>query len=93
MEHAREGYAVIHVLVLLECVLLLIIGFDKFIGVSTPDGPNDMVGQGVEASGEIQIGSMRSAIVPTAAAAGPDPVVSISPDGEADSILPLTPSD
>jgi Putative peptidoglycan binding domain len=84
---------VIHVLVLLECVLLMIIGFDKFIDVSTPDGPTEIAAPGVEASSEIQISSMRSAILPTAAAAGPESLVSISPAGEAHSILPLSPSE
>jgi hypothetical protein len=83
---------VIHVLILLECVLLLIIGFGKFIGVS-PDGPSEMVARGVDASSEIQISSMHSAILPTAAAAGPESLVSMSPVGEAHSILPLLPSE
>jgi hypothetical protein len=84
---------VIRVLVLLECVLLVIIGFGKFIGVSTPDEPTEIAAPGVEESSEVQISSMRSAILPTAAAAGPESLVSISPAAEAHPILPLSPSE
>lgn len=83
----------IRVLVVLECVLLLIIGFGKFVVVSTPEGSNDVVDRGVEASSEIQISSMRATILPTAAAADPTSFVSVPSVDEARSVLPVLPSE
>lgn len=62
----------IHLLVVLECVLLMIIGFDKVIGVPAPEQAVEKSASGFEAKSETQIGGMRSGIVPVAAAAGPE---------------------
>lgn len=62
----------IHLLVVLECVLLMIIGFDKVIGVPAPEQAVEKSALGFEAKSEAPIGAMRSGIVPVAAAAGPE---------------------
>ena len=62
----------IHVLVVLECVLLMIIGLDKIIAVPVPEQAVESSAPGMEAKAEYQIGAIRSAIVQVAAAAGPE---------------------
>jgi Putative peptidoglycan binding domain len=93
MEHrgTREGQAVIHVLILLECVLLIIIGLGEVIGVAPQDQTTEGPAQRIEASGDIQIGTMRPAIVPTAAAAGPESAPSLLPDDGTLAVLSLQP--
>lgn len=62
----------IHVLVVLECVLLMIIGLDKIIAVPAPEQAVENSAPGMEANTESQIGALGSAIVQVAAAAGPE---------------------
>lgn len=62
----------IHVLVVLECVLLMIIGLDTIIAVPVPERAVEKSAPGMEAKTESQIGAIRSAIVQVAAAAGPE---------------------
>lgn len=77
----------IHLLVALECVLLMIIGFDKVIGVPAPEQAVEKSALGFEAKSETQIGAIRSGIVTVAAAAGPESALPGSLEGGTHSVL------
>ncbi len=81
----------IHLLVVLECVLLMIIGFDKVIGVPAPEQAAEKSALGFEAKSETQMGAIRSGIVTVAAAAGPESALPSPLEGGTHSVLFVPP--
>ena len=81
----------IHVLIVLECVLLMIIGLDKVITLPAPKQVVEKSALGFEAESEAPTGAMRSGIVPVAAAAGPQSASPVPLEGGAHSVLFVPP--